>query len=128
MNVKERIRKHKTVILCVLTGVGVAGFTMHVMRSVASKNISVGFADTANGSNIVVVGRNSSMNNVSLIASNRKGSPSWVIRCLETDEVFTSQRKAALTMGLHQNELSQHLNGAREQVNGNHFERICMAA
>jgi hypothetical protein len=51
-----------------------------------------------------------------------------VVRCIETDEVFTSQKKAALTMNIPQTELSQHLRGLRDTVHGRTFERICMAA
>jgi hypothetical protein len=68
------------------------------------------------------------MNNVSFISSNRQGSPSWVVRCIETDEVFTSQRKAALALDIPQSELSQHLSGRLDSAHGRTFERICMAA
>jgi hypothetical protein len=99
------------------------------MRSVKSQPINVSnVADVAQGSNVAVLGERAVMNNVSFIAANRQGPPSWVIRCIETDEVFTSQRKASLKLGIPQDELSQQLNGIRDTVRGRTFERICLSA
>lgn len=70
-------------------------------------------------------------NNINLtqiIDSHRQGAPSWVIRCKETNDVFTSQRSAAQTLGLSESRLSSHLNGMRDHVDGLHFERLAMAA
>lgn len=72
--------------------------------------------------------KDTTLNVVSYFSSGRQGPPSWVVRCLETGDVFTSQRAAAFAMGLAQDHLSNHLNGIRDNVNGFHFERICMAA
>ena len=72
--------------------------------------------------------KDTTLNMVSYISADRQGPPSWVVRCLETGDVFTSQRAAALAMNLAQDHLSNHLNGTRDNVNGYHFERICMAA
>jgi len=127
--IKEHVHKYRTVYIAGTTGVVCAGITYFIMRSVASRPISVSIvADTAQGSNVAVLGERAVMNNVSLISANRQGSPSWVVRCLETDDIFTSQKKAALSMGIPQDELSQHLNGLRDTVRGRTFERICMAA
>lgn len=65
---------------------------------------------------------------VTVIASNRQGPPSWVVRCIETGDIFTSQRSAAAEMGIKESMLSRHLNGLLEHADGNHFERVCMAA
>ena len=97
------------------------------MRGIASRHISGGISVTAQGG-ISVLGKNVVMDNVSYISSNRKGSPSWVVRCIETDVIFTSQKAAAKAMELSQAEVSKHLNGMMDNVRGYHFERICMAA
>jgi hypothetical protein len=85
---------------------------------------------TAQGDIAVLGGSivNNVMNNVSYFAANRPGPPSWVIRCLETNELFMSQAQAAFEMELLPCEISNHLNGLRDDVRGFHFERICMAA
>jgi hypothetical protein len=97
------------------------------MREVNSQHISRCIAVTAQGG-IAVLGKRVEMNNVSYISSNRPGPPSWVVRCLETNTIFTSQAQAALEMELLAYEISRHLNGLRDDVRGFHFERICMAA
>jgi hypothetical protein len=123
----QKMRKHFTENKDrYVVGVVVAGITVGIMRAVGSQPISVDIVDAAGGA-IGVAGKRVVMNNVSFISANRQGSPSWVIRCLETDEVFTSQRKAAIAMGLSQANLSQHLNQVRDHVNDLHFERIALA-
>jgi hypothetical protein len=123
--VKRHVLRHQ-VRYAAGGSVVVAGFTCLIMRDVISLPISRGSAVTADRG-IAVVGKKVVMNNVSYISADRQGPPSWVVRCKETGNVFTSQRSAALEMGLPANELSQHLNGLREHVYGNHFERLCLA-
>jgi hypothetical protein len=68
------------------------------------------------------------LNNISYISSNRPGPPSWVVRCLETGLIFTSQAKACVEMDITPSDMSKHLNGVQDTARGFHFERICMAA
>lgn len=128
----EKVKTHlsknkKTYVACGVTAVGVAGITWVIMRRCSSSPISSGISGAADHG-ISVIGKKVSMNNVSYVSQNRQGSPSWVVRCLDNDLVFTSQRKAALEMGIPESELSKHLNGLMDDVRGFHFERICMAA
>ena len=126
--IKEHISKHKTVYACTTTGIVVAGITSCIMRGVASKqSISCGHAVAAKRG-IAVLGKRVVMNNVSYISADRKGPPSWVVRCKETGDIFTSQRAAAIEMNLDYTKLSKHLNGMLEHANGYTFERVCMAA
>lgn len=62
------------------------------------------------------------------IEANRQGPPSWVVRCLETGEVFSSQNKAAEALGVSKQDISLSLNGIKDNAGGLHFERICMSA
>jgi hypothetical protein len=111
-----------------VVGIGFAGITYAITRGVSSQSIGRGIVPVAaQGGNVAVLGKKAVMSNVSFISSYRQGSPSWVVRCLETDEIFTSQRKAAIVMGLTPYHLSQHLNHMRDNVKGFHFERICLA-
>jgi hypothetical protein len=127
MNIKAHIEKHK-VAYSFAAGAALAGITAVIMRDVISQPISRGPAVTAQGGNVAVLGKRAVMSNVSFVSANRPGPPSWIVRCLETNEYFSSQKKAALTMGIPQSELSQHLNGLRDTVRGRTFERICLAA
>ena len=126
--VKEHIKKHKVAYSCVVTGVGVAGFTCLLMRGVASQHIDRGISVVADRGISVIADRSVVTNNVSLISSRRQGAPSWVVRCVETGKIFTSQLGAATEMELPASEISKHLNGMLDHVRGYTFERICMAA
>jgi hypothetical protein len=126
-DITSHVEKYKTLYSCIATGVVVAGFTVLIMRD-KSQLGSVAIGDATNGSNLVVVGEKAVLKNVSFISSNRQGSLSWVVRCLETGEIFTSQHKAAMAMELPTSELSRHLNGALDHVRDYHFERICISA
>lgn len=126
--VKSHFEKYKFVYLAGGIGVGIAGFTYLIMRGVdSSEPISHGNAVTAERG-IAVLGKRVVMSNVSYISSNRQGPPSWVVRCKETGEIFTSQNAAASAMGLFASEVSQQLTGRKDNVQGFHFERICLAA
>jgi hypothetical protein len=125
--IKKHIKKHKTIYACVATGIGVATFTTLIMRDVNSQHSGRAIGVTTQRT-IGVLGKHVAINNVSYISSNRKGPPSWVIRCKETGLIFASQSKAALEMNLPKDHISNHLNGIRDNVNGYTFERICMAA
>ncbi len=125
--VKSHFEKYK---FAYLAGgvVGIAGITYLIMRGVdPSEPIGRGISVTAERG-ISVLGKKVVMENVSYISSNRQGPPSWVIRCVETGDIFTSQISAAREMGLPASEISKQLNGVMDHVRGNHFERICLAA
>jgi hypothetical protein len=125
---KEHVKRNWKIYAGVAGGVIFAGITCTIMRDVISQPIGVGIvADAAGAGNVAVAGKKVVMDNVSFISSHRQGSPSWVVRCLETDEVFTSQRKAAQALGVSQSAVSQQLNGIRDTVAGKTFERLCMA-
>lgn len=126
--IKTHIKKHKVVYSFASGGIVFAGITGIIMRGVASRHISGGISVAANRGISVVADRSVVTSNVSFISSRRKGSPSWVIRCLENGLIYSSQRKAALAMGLSESEISKQLNGLTENVRGYRFERICMAA
>jgi hypothetical protein len=126
--VKKHIKKHKVVYSCSITAIGVATFTAIIMRSVAaSQHIDCGNAVVAKRG-IAVLGKRVVMRNVSYFSADRQGPPSWVVRCKETGDIFTSQIAAAKEMGISAADLSQHLNGRKEHAQGYTFERICLAA
>ncbi len=67
--------------------------------------------------------------NIGINLPERLGHPGWIIRCLETDDIFPSQNNAAKSMGLNPRTLSAYLNGKTSSisVSGFTFERICEA-
>jgi hypothetical protein len=124
--VKTHLHENKKVYIAGAVGI-VAGITCVMMRDIISQSLSHGTSVTAQDG-ISVLGKKVVMNNVSYFASNRQGPPSWVIRCLENGDVYTSQSAAASTLNLSPQEISKHLNGLMDHVRGYHFERLCMAA
>lgn len=58
---------------------------------------------------------------VNLIPRGELGNP---VRCLETGEIFESQRFAAMEKGISPGNMTKHLNGEREHLGGLHFERL----
>jgi hypothetical protein len=131
MEIKSKLKKVRNHIeenrdVYILGGI-FAGITFLIVRNVASQPISSSVTGTA-GSSVTGTRNKVVMNNVSYISANRQGPPSWVIRCKETGDVFTSQRIAASEMSISETNISKQLNGLQEDAQGYHFERICMAA
>lgn len=61
----------------------------------------------------------------------RQGPPSYVIRCVETGQIFTSQAEACRVLGISQREMSRHLNHhpGFETITGNKtWQRKAIAA
>jgi hypothetical protein len=127
MDIKKHVKKYKIWYLCGGTAIVSAGFTWIIMRGVASQHIEDGCTVLAKGG-CTVLGKSAVTNNVSYISSNRQGPPSWVVRCIDTGNIFASQKSAALEMGIDASNLSKHLNGVFDNADGYRFERICMAA
>jgi hypothetical protein len=120
--VVNHVKRHK-VAYSFGAGVVIVGLTCLVTRGT-----SLGVSEFQSGlSNAVSFEKNATLNNVSFIFSNRQGPPSWVVRCLETGEIFSSQRAAAMFKGISATDLSTHLNGMHENANGLHFERLFLS-
>jgi hypothetical protein len=127
--VKTHVRKHQTVY----SMVAIAGITCVIMRG---RNASVlrvldGSFDFPRSSTVTIrpltfLSHRTTV--VAVVSRGTQGPPSWVVRCLETGEIFISQADAAKAMNISASILSSHLNGKFEHALGNHFERICMAA
>jgi len=138
--IKAHIQEHK-VAYSVGTTLVIAGISYALMRRIVTQHISRGIPVAAGRGIPVTVdksvvinnaspffGTNKTLNHVSYISSRRQGAPSWVIRCLETGDIYPSQLDAAKGMNLPASEISRHLNGSLDHVRGFNFERICMAA
>jgi hypothetical protein len=122
---EAHFKKHRNAYVGIAVGIGI-GLVMTRCLGAESKTVigDVVIGDETN----VIAGHNNILNQVSYIDSLRQGPPSWVVRCLETGEVFTSQKAAAKAMGISASHLSRHLHGNLAVVRGYTFERICMAA
>jgi len=131
--IKSHFEKYKAAYITGAAGIVFAAFTGLYMRGryeVLAPGGTYGpeAADTLVTMRPLSLLSNRMTNVVTVIEANRQGPPSWVIRCKETGDIFTSQNSAAGAMGLSSSNLSQHLNGVQDSVSGFTFERICMAA
>lgn len=135
-NIKSHFQRNKTTYVAV----GVAGITYALTRNISSSPVR-GLVSVPARSPIGTLAENvsnaralqmftnkSHLTMTTIIEANRQGPPSWVVRCKETGDVFTSQIQAARAMGITPSLLSGHLNGKFPDVHDLHFERICMAA
>jgi hypothetical protein len=117
--IKQHVEKHK--VAYSVGGVVVIAATSFVV----GRYVGMRFGPNAwlNAKKIVI------KENVFLIHTYERwtGPPSWMVRCVETGRVFTSQRAAAHEMGISQGVLTSHLNGRAEHVGGYHFVRVAMA-
>ena len=120
--VKQHVREHKEAYVVGLIATG----TCLIMRDIVSQSINRDVIVVA-GRDAIVARKKIAMHNVSFISADRQGPPSWVVRCLETGDVFKSQRTAARELNVTPSNLSRHLNGLQDTAQGLHFERIAMA-
>lgn len=122
--IKAHFERNKTRYL-MGSYVVVAGATVLVTRGVVLRGAGPNFE----GVKIIVrpISIFSKQIIYTIINVDRSGPLSWVVRCVETGEVFISQHAAAVAKGLSEPRLSSHLNGVSEHVGGLHFERIGLA-
>jgi hypothetical protein len=115
--VKAHIGRHK-VAYSFGTVVVVAGVSYYVGTRVGSPKV---FSNS-------IVGINNKLDQRVVQLVDRKGPPSWIVRCVETNEEFVSQGKTAIAHGLRESDLRAHLNGMLDSVNGKHYVRLGLAA
>lgn len=129
--VRKHLKKNKQIYIGLGIGLGFAGITWLIVRNqsqpiTSSVTGGAGHSVTVTGHRVEI--RDNTLNMVSYISAERQGPPSWVVRCIETGQVFTSQRSAALAMEIAETNISKHLNGLQDTAQGYTFERLCMAA
>ena len=156
MKKRERVSAHLKKYWPVYLGsaIGIAGITWGIMKenrvpnlfdssdsvgSLSNPEIGSSVTGTA-GSSVTGTGETSGfffqpqvvdnhgvINLQQVIEARRSGPPSWVVRCVDTGDVYTSQRAAATALGIDERNISKMLNGLQETAEGLKFERICLA-
>ena len=96
----------------------VAGITCYIMRG----RTVVGSA--ASEVNIRPLAFFSKQNVVTVIEREGRGHPGYLVKCLETGDIFRTQGDAARTLGVDKSTMSRHIQGIYPNVNDLHFERI----
>lgn len=128
--IKEHWEKHKVKYLCTGTAVSSAIITLFIVRRNDSglrcepdsglrcePDIvapSLNFRDIIGDYNTVTQN----------IYKGEKGHPGFLTRCIETGELFSSQKTAADHFGISESALSSHLNKDFELDQDLNFERV----
>ena len=130
--VKSHFEKYKFVYLAGGIGVSVASFTYLMMRG-RYEALAPGGAYGPETADTLVTMRplsflSSQSNVVKVVNRSGHGRPGYLIRSLDTDEFFSSQREAATIFGISEKLLSNHLNGKLPNAEGYRFERLNFSA
>jgi hypothetical protein len=134
--VRNHIKEHKIEYACaatfVITAVGVAGITALIMRGryeALAPGGAYGLKTIDTSVTMRPLSIFSDQNNiVTVIHRDGRGHPGYIIRNIETGELFVSQREAAEAFGISENILSKHLAGKIDNAEGHLFERLALAA
>lgn len=106
--VKQHVKKHQTIYACGATAiVCVVGTKIFGRSTVINNNVMPSIAPV--------------MNNIVNNTVNNGGHMRKIVRCVETDELWTSVSKAAEAAESSISKMSQHLNGHKDHVNGLHY-------
>lgn len=125
---KEHFKRHKNFYFGLAIGIGVAGITYAIMKEkpIGLPSGSMPELPSGSGPSIFVSGDSNHL--APIITTNvynkGRGHPGYFVRCVESGEIFSSQKKAANFFGITESNLSSHLNGLFDDCNGLHFERI----
>lgn len=65
---------------------------------------------------------------VNVLEREGRGHPGYLVLHKETDVVYPSQKVAADAFDINYKHMSDHLNGRKEHVNNQHFERVKLTA
>lgn len=143
LRTKEHISKYGDRYLAFTSGILFAGFSYAIMKKnpellggLGSKLLgglggrgSAVVDNTTRSFSMNLLTRDSgnqvtNNNSFTTIHIGDRGNTGFVTRCLETGEVFQTQKAAARTYGIPESILSSHLNGRIELQSGLHFERV----
>lgn len=121
--VKKHLDRHRVIYISGAVGVLSAGITYVITREAYA-----GIIEVPDG-HIVTVRPLSFLskqivNVVTVIEREGRGHPGYRILCLETGEIFESQRKASEALLVFPGVVSDHLRGKVEDIHGLHFQRI----
>jgi hypothetical protein len=121
--IREHFEKHKTAY-CTGGLIVIAGITYYIargtrlQRGLGISGLQRGPSNTAS----FIFGNQTIVNTV-----DRQGPPSWVVENVRTHERWLSQRATAIANNCRESDLSAHLNGLTDDVNGEVYRRLGLA-
>ena len=132
-DIRNHFQKNKNAYMAGAAGILFAGITCRIMKGSYPDVLRVSESSVPrvlDGPAKVTVTPLSLFSNrmtnniVTVIEREGRGHPGYLVRCLETNEIFTSQYEAARQLGVWPSIVSGHLNGKLADVAGKHLERI----
>ena len=120
--VKQHIKKHKTIYICVAVVVVTTIAAVVVTRKVMLAKFSPEVISKVSVAEGATIGDNAHI--TTNIYNGLRGHPGFQTLCLDTGEVFSSQNDAALFAGVDKKTMSRHLNGLLPDINGVVFTRL----
>lgn len=129
--VKSHFEKYKAAYITGAVGVAFASVTCLYMKG-RYEALAPGGAYGPEAADTLVTMRplsflSSQSNVVKVVNRSGHGRPGYLIRSLDTDEFFSSQREAATIFDISEKLLSNHLNGKLPNAEGYRFERLNFA-
>lgn len=130
-DIRSHFQKNKNAYIAGIVGFTFASITCLYMRG-RYEALAPGGAYGPETADTLVTMRplsflSSQSNVVKVINRANHGRPGYLIRSLDTDEFFSSQREAATIFGISEKLLSNHLNGKLPNAEGYKFERLNFA-
>jgi hypothetical protein len=128
--IKQHFIDHKIAYFCISTGIATAGFTYVIMRGHHANlhsRLDEGLKlnkPIVGSLNFFSRGNDVTSNIVTVIEREGRGHPGYIVRSLDTNDIFPSQQSAANCFGIPESVLSDHLRGKFPNANGFLFERI----
>lgn len=124
MNEKlEKVKKHfsdnKKLYVGIGIGVAVTSTVVIICRGVppvVTTNIQKGYTLTGDVTQTI--------NQVIEVGMSRPGPKAFVVQCQETERVFRSVREAAKELDIPAGQITAHLKGVKDNVDGLHFIKL----
>ena len=129
--IKQHLKNNRKIYLGAAGSVAFAGITCFVMRERYEALANSGAYGLKTADTSVTMRPlsflSSQINAVNVINRSIIGRPGYLIRSIDTNEFFASQREAAKAFGISEAVLSKHVTGKLPNANGHLFERLYFA-
>ena len=131
--IKNHFIKHKEAYIVGGCSILVAGITCAIMRGkytsshqeLDSERLRRSEPDmTVNTRPLNIFNNKPITSVVTVVEREGRGHTGYIIRCLETGDVYFTQNEAAEALHVWPSIISRHMNGSIPDINGNHLERV----
>lgn len=115
-SIKKHIKDNKTAYIS--AGTGAVGVAAGVAMAGGNQKVIV------DAFNFTLLKWHSPTTNVVTTVLERRGHPGFIIKCIETGEIFASQNRAAEALGVSATAIARVLKGVNPHASGYTFEKL----